>query len=42
MCTGPWFGKGGEMHIRLNFGCTRKVLERSLNAIERAINSIGG
>ena len=25
---GPWFGKGGEGHLRLNIGCTRKIAGR--------------
>lgn len=30
---GPWFGKGGESHLRLNIGCTRKTLMEALDRI---------
>lgn len=30
---GPWFGKGGQGHLRLNIGCTRKTLEEALDRI---------
>lgn len=35
---GPWFGKGGEGHLRLNIGCTRKTLVEALNRIESVLN----
>lgn len=30
---GPWFGKGGEGHLRLNIGCPRATLQEALNRI---------
>lgn len=35
---GTWFGKGGEQHIRLNIGCTRRNLELALERIKGAIS----
>lgn len=34
---GPWFGKGGEGHLRLNIGCTRKTLLEALDRIESVL-----
>lgn len=34
---GPWFGKGGSGHLRLNIGCTRKTLEEALTRIESVL-----
>ena len=34
---GPWFGPGGEGHLRLNIGCTRATLEEALRRIETAL-----
>lgn len=34
---GPWFGKGGEGHLRLNIGCTRKTLLEALARIESVL-----
>ncbi len=31
---GPWFGPGGEGHLRLNIGCTRRNLEIAMNRIQ--------
>lgn len=30
---GPWFGPGGEEHLRLNVGCPRSMLEEALDRI---------
>ena len=30
---GPWFGPGGEEHLRLNVGCPRSMLEEALERI---------
>lgn len=30
---GPWFGQGGEQHLRLNVGCTRATLKDALERI---------
>lgn len=30
---GPWFGPGGEGHLRLNIGCPRSILEEALRRI---------
>lgn len=35
---GPWFGKGGEGHLRLNIGCTRATLKEALRRIESVLN----
>lgn len=35
---GPWFGKGGEGHLRLNIGCPRALLETALERIALAVN----
>jgi len=34
---GKWFGPGGEGHVRLNFACTRSVLEEALERVKRAL-----
>ncbi len=34
---GPWFGKGGEGHLRLNIGCPRDILETALERIALAV-----
>ncbi|MEG1801103.1 MAG: aminotransferase class I/II-fold pyridoxal phosphate-dependent enzyme, partial [Oscillospiraceae bacterium] len=34
---GPWFGKGGEQHVRLNIGCTRRNLKLALERIKQAL-----
>lgn len=34
---GPWFGKGGEGHLRLNIGCTRATLKEALQRIESVL-----
>lgn len=34
---GPWFGKGGEGHLRLNIGCTRKTLQEALDRISSVL-----
>ena len=36
---GPWFGKGGEGHLRLNIGCTRKTLVEALDRIASVLNN---
>lgn len=35
---GPWFGRGGEGHMRLNIGCPRKMLLAALERIAAAIS----
>ncbi len=37
---GAMFGKGGAGFVRLNFGCSRSVLETALNKMKLAIQSI--
>lgn len=37
---GKIFGNGGEEHIRLNFGASRKILKRGLDQMRKAIQSI--
>ncbi len=37
---GKIFGKGGEEHIRLNFGTSRKLLEQGLDRMRKALRSI--
>lgn len=37
---GKIFGEGGEGHIRLNFGTSRKLLEEGLGRIKNAINNM--
>lgn len=37
---GEVFGKGGEGHIRLNFGTSRKLLEQGLDRMSKALRSI--
>ncbi|MDX1403324.1 MAG: aminotransferase class I/II-fold pyridoxal phosphate-dependent enzyme [Woeseiaceae bacterium] len=37
---GEGYGKGGERCMRMNIGCSRKVLAEALNRIERAIKSV--
>lgn len=34
---GPWFGRGGEGHLRLNIGCTRATLNEALKRIESVL-----
>lgn len=34
---GPWFGPGGEGHLRLNIGCTRATLKAALARIEKTL-----
>lgn len=34
---GPWFGPGGEGHIRLNIGCTRATLNEALRRMESVL-----
>lgn len=34
---GPWFGPGGEGHMRLNIGCPRALLETALRRIAKAL-----
>ncbi|MEG0091125.1 MAG: aminotransferase class I/II-fold pyridoxal phosphate-dependent enzyme, partial [Oscillospiraceae bacterium] len=34
---GPWFGKGGEQHLRLNIGCTRKNLTAAMERIRDSL-----
>ena len=36
---GPWFGPGGEEHLRLNVGCPRSMLETALERIQKALYS---
>ena len=36
---GPWFGKGGERHLRLNIGCTRANLAAAMERIAQALQS---
>ena len=37
---GNWFGKEGERFMRINIACPRSFLEKGLNRIERAVNSL--
>jgi cystathionine beta-lyase len=37
---GKTFGNGGEGFVRLNFGTTRKNLERILERMDKALNSL--
>lgn len=34
---GPWFGPGGEEHLRLNVGCPRSMLEDALERIRKEL-----
>lgn len=34
---GPWFGPGGERHIRVNIGCPKELLSEAMNRIKQAI-----
>ncbi|MDW7739331.1 MAG: PatB family C-S lyase [Bacillota bacterium] len=34
------FGEGGEGFVRMNLGCSRKLIEEALNRLEKAINSL--
>ena len=36
---GPWFGKGGEGHLRLNIGCPWEMLETALERIAQAVKT---
>lgn len=40
LSDGKIFGKGGEGHIRLNFGTSRKLLEQGLERMRKALNAI--
>jgi cystathionine beta-lyase len=40
--SGTIFGKAGEGFQRVNIACTRATLEKALNQLEHAINSLGG
>lgn len=33
---GPWFGQGGEQHLRLNIACTKSNLQKALERIAKA------
>jgi cystathionine beta-lyase len=35
---GAMFGPGGEGHMRLNIGCPRSIVERSMNVLKKAID----
>jgi cystathionine beta-lyase len=37
---GKLFGEGGEGHIRINFGTSRKILEQGLEQMRKALKSI--
>ena len=37
---GRIFGEGGENHVRLNFGTSRKLLEQGLERMRKALQSI--
>jgi cystathionine beta-lyase len=37
---GSIFGDGGEGHVRLNFGTSRKLLEQGLDRMRKALRSI--
>jgi cystathionine beta-lyase len=37
---GAKFGKGGEGHVRLNFGTSRKILNQGLDRMRKALGSI--
>ena len=37
---GVAFGKGGEGYLRINFGCSRYLLEKALNRMKRAVARI--
>lgn len=34
---GPWFGPGGEKHLRLNAGCPRSMLQEALERIRKVL-----
>lgn len=34
---GPWFGPGGEKHLRLNAGCPRSMLQEALERIQKVL-----
>lgn len=34
---GPWFGAGGEHHLRLNVGCPRATLRRAMELLDAAL-----
>lgn len=38
---GPWFGPGGEGHIRLNIGCPQSMLVTALDRMKRALKIVG-
>ena len=37
MNDGGWFGRGGEGHVRFNFGCPRSQIEEALEKIKIAL-----
>ena len=37
---GSDFGKGGEGFVRLNFGCSRKLLETALNRLKKTVGGL--
>lgn len=39
---GPWFGKGGENHLRLNVGCPRALLEEALERMTKTVTTCSG
>ena len=39
---GAEFGRGGEGFMRMNLGCSRKLLEQALNQLEATVKSIQG
>jgi cystathionine beta-lyase len=39
---GEWFGPGGEGYVRLNFACTRSVLEEALERMRGALERVRG
>jgi len=40
MNPGIMFGKGGELHLRMNIACPRSIVAQALNQIELALNSL--
>jgi cystathionine beta-lyase len=40
LSDGKIFGKGGEGHVRLNFGTSRSILKRGLDKMRRALGSL--
>ncbi len=39
---GEWFGPGGQGYVRLNFACTRSVLEEALERMRGALERVRG